>query len=178
MSIPPQGNDPFQPLIDGGRVQFNQNGGVFEQGRRYPLAKKVDVARTYLRLRMEGYPTPPHVSDVAKQSHVSRTYAQKVIDEIEILGAVQSPDKLHKAKDNRSKFIGHELAPDECYFLLAMRAEDASRTNMEHCALLQAYSGRVVSCSFVSDFFYVGSSSKGRFASQQLFLWINLNKGI
>jgi hypothetical protein len=60
----------------------NQNGGFYECGRHYGLAKKREVALAFLQLREENATFCPPVVWVAKRAKVGWYYADLIIKEL------------------------------------------------------------------------------------------------
>ena len=71
-----------------GTISANQWGGWYESGRSYQLRDKVRVARVYNVHCGLVFPKDPSLLQIAKQARVSRTFAAKVIRELEDGGLV------------------------------------------------------------------------------------------
>ena len=135
-----------------GDVKSNKNGGFYKQGRRYDLVRKKEVALEYLRLVNRRGTTRVCISEVAKRSKVSWKFASKVVKEYEESMTLRDPkDEL---KENTEARTGSKLLTiEEEVYLLALRAEDPSRTNLEYIQCLQSTYGRLVSSSFITKWF-------------------------
>ena len=91
-------------------TQSNDNGGFYNSGTPYCMAKKMDVLNVYLNLfqkknneneaRNEEIqepdnfmttPTPPSCRELGKATKVSHQYAAKVIKEYNELGTIVDP---------------------------------------------------------------------------------------
>ena len=139
-------------MINNRDVQYNQNGGLYQRGKRYDVLKKQNVALEYLQMRDEVGPSGVNISEIAKRSKVSWKYAKKVVREYETTSNIRHPEEIRKSLQEERKKKKHLTIEEEVY-LLALRAEDASRTNLEYIHLLSARYGRTVSSSFISDWF-------------------------
>ena len=80
----------------------NKNGGFYECGRFYNLAKKRQVARAFLELQEELSPLEPTIRKVAKKAKVGWDYAKKVVMELAVhsgfIGHLVDPAVIHHAK--------------------------------------------------------------------------------
>ena len=129
---------------------WNQNGGLYKRGKRYDLIKKQTVAVEYLTMRVESENGRINISEIAKRARVSWKYAKKIVTEYERTQTISDPS-IQKKIINRPK--RYHLSIEEEVFLLALRAEDPSRTNLEYIHLLAENYGRTVSSSFISKWF-------------------------
>ena len=135
-----------------GDTKFNKNGGIYQRGKRYDLTKKQAVALEYLKMATQAGSTRVSISKVAKQAKVGWKFANKVVKEYEQSTTLRDPKDEHKEQVNNKK--GKRLLTiEEEVFLLALRAEDPTRTNLEYIQLLQSTYGRLVSSTFISTWF-------------------------
>ena len=77
---------------------------------------------------------------------------KKIVLEYERTQTIADPLDEHKATINNCPKNNH-LTIEEEVFLLALRAEDATRTNLEYIHLLAENYGKTVSSSFISKWF-------------------------
>ena len=133
-------------------TKFNKNGGAYRRGRRYDLLRKQSVAIEYLQLRDEVGDPDVKISEVAKRAQVGWKYARKVVTEYRESKTLKDPFEEHMETIAGRKNKTY-LPVEEEVFLLALRSEDPSRTNLEYIHQLAATYGRVVSSSFISNWF-------------------------
>jgi transposase len=150
----------------------NQNGGFYECGRHYGLAKKREVALAFFQLREENPPCDPSVQRVAERAKVGWHYADSVIKELrdngESLANLIDPAIIHHQKTTNDGEYRCFLSPEEEMFLLSMRAEDGRRPNISYIHQLFLSYGRVVSSSFISLWFHKRFGHSGRFKKPNL----------
>ena len=63
----------------------NDFGGQYQPGRRYDYVTKARVASTYFNLMVDLFPHKPTIQQVAEFSYVGKTYARKVMLEVDTL---------------------------------------------------------------------------------------------
>ena len=141
-------------------LSTNLLGGRCEQGKPYPLEKKLAVAETIRRLRNEtgSDPTDKEVSELML---VGRGFVAKVKEELRVHGNVLRPDEIVQG---RAKGVG-SLSFDEGdeTFLLLLRFLDPTRSNQSYVEHLQLHRGKVVSESLMSSWFANRFSHSGKF---------------
>jgi hypothetical protein len=151
---------------------INQNGGFYECGRHYSLAKKREVALTFFLLREETESFYPTVRSVAKRAKVGWRYADSVIRELgdngESIANLIDPAIIHHKKTTKDGEYRCFLSPEEEIFILSLRAEDGRTPNLEYIRQLNLSYGRVVSSSFISYWFKKRFGHSGRFKKPNL----------
>jgi hypothetical protein len=126
-------------------MNVNQNGGYYAAGVPYDMSKKMEVLQAYLDLMRELDPagantTKIHAEVVAAAAKVSIGYADKVIREYLVSGAIADP-RLGKQDlaDKRRQFT--KIGPEESNVLLALRAEDDQQWLIHYQQKLYAATG-------------------------------------
>ena len=150
-----------------GLLHQNQNGGFFQPGRMYELPRKFEVGQIFLRLWELGFPVIPTALELARESKVGWEYADKVISEILLHDEIIDPTEIRLQKGVR-RGIGMHLTREEDVFLLSLRSEIPNRPNLDYCRELLAYSGTVISSSFVSDYFKKAWTFSGSYRKPNL----------
>ena len=74
-------------------LRTNQLGGRYEPGRSYSLEKKLSVAETVKRLRLESGSDPTDV-EVSQLTSVGRGFVAKVKEELRVHGHILRPDEI------------------------------------------------------------------------------------
>ena len=131
------------------------------------MPKRLEVGYQYLDLCLDMYPQRPTHQDLATLAKISKSYARKVIIELENTGSLTDPEATNCEK-RREKEKQYYLDPTEELFLLALRAENPGRTNHDYCTQLALYYGTTVSTSFISDWFRTRFDYKGSFRKPNL----------
>ena len=145
-----------------GDVKSNKNGGLYNRGKRYDLLRKQTVAVEYLQMRNEVGGDKIKIAEVARRAKVGWKYAKKVVLEYEESTMIRDPLEEHlELMDNRRG--KKHLSIEEEVFLLALRAEDSTRTNLEYIHLLAMNYGRIVSSTFISTWFKNRFQYRGNF---------------
>jgi transposase len=146
-------------------MNVNQNGGYYAAGVPYDMSKKMEVLQAYLDLMREldpaGANTPKiHAEVVAATAKVSIGYADKVIREYLVSGAIADP-RLGKQDlaDKRRQFT--KIGPEESNVLLALRAEDDQQWLIHYQQKLYAATGVLVGTSTIDVFFKTRFKYKG-----------------
>ena len=135
-----------------GDPKYNKNGGVFFPGKRYELDKKMEVGIVYLRLVAEVGDDKLTITSVAEKARVSWYYANKVVKEYREDGTLQDPLVKHEMTIN-DRNPTRFLHVEEEIFLLSLRAEDPTRSNLDYIHCLKVCYNRDVSSSFISKWF-------------------------
>ena len=86
-------------------VVTNNNGGLFVKGKRYSHAKKLEVAKKFLKLFVRNLENPPTVKAVAKSAKVSAFFARKIKNEIKILGDIVDPSIIKKYQKTKTNVV-------------------------------------------------------------------------
>jgi hypothetical protein len=98
---------------------------------------------------------------------ISKSYARKVIIELENTGSLTDPEATNS--ENRHKTEKqYYLDPTEELFLLALKAESPGRPNHDYCTQLALSYGTSVSTSLFSDWLKTRSDYKGSFRKPNL----------
>jgi hypothetical protein len=105
----------------------------------------MEVATVFADLWQHGFPSIPHISDVARVAKVGWDYAAKVVDEISNPSNLIDPE-IQKIKQNLAQECGG-LSQEEEVFLLSLRAEDATHPLLEYIQNLEEIYGVYVSPS-------------------------------
>jgi transposase len=145
----------------------NQSGGWYQKGRVFTMPKRLEIGYTYLQLCKDVFPQRPTHQDLATQARISKSYARKLIIELENTGSLSDPEATNseKRRDKENEFY---LDPSEELFLLALRSEKPGRPNHEYCTELAKYYGTSISTSFISDWFSTRFDYKGSFRKPNL----------
>ena len=83
-------------------LSTNLLGGRYEQGKPYPLEKKLAVAEAVQRLRDEAG-SDPTIKEVSELMSVGRGFVAKVKEELRVHGNVLRPDEIVQG---RAKGVG------------------------------------------------------------------------
>ena len=148
-------------------AELNNNGGYYERGKQYSLAKKVAVAQELVRLSREKAPVQPTITELAAAAKVSWKYADQVYTEILTYGWVVHPDDIRRNK-RIARGVGLKLQRDEELFLLALRSQNPQRPNLDYIRQLYDYSGTKVSSTFISQWFQNRFDHSGAFRKPNL----------
>ena len=133
-------------------MTYNKNGGLYERGKGYDLRRKQTVAVEYYQLRSEVGINGITINEVARRAQVGWKYAKKVVEEYEQAATISDPLEKYLQLPTDDKKRSYLTIEEEVY-LLALRAEDPTRTNLEYIHLLSTTYGRVVSSSFITSWF-------------------------
>jgi len=130
---------------------LNENKGVYQNGKAYGIQKRLEVAHTYLRLKDQAGENIVSMRQLAKETKVGRTFAIKIVNEIDANGVagLQRPNKK-KSFGVRIKALSCE---DEV-FLLNLRKNNARRSLQSYKNLLQIHCGTIVSKSTLHRWFH------------------------
>jgi transposase len=131
------------------------------------MPKRLEIGYTYLEMCKEMFPERPTQQDLATHAKISRSYARKVIIELENTGSLTDPEATNSEK-RRAKEKNYYLDPTEELFLLALRSENPARPNQDYCTQLALYYGTSISPSFISDWFKTRFDHKGGFRKPNL----------
>ena len=145
-----------------GDPSMNKNGGIYRRGRRYDQPRKEAVALEYYKLAKEIGDRKVKISEVARRAKVGWSYAKMVVDEFRETAELEDPSTTHK-KQLESRVERRYLTIEEEVYLLALRAEDPTRTNFEYISLLAERYGRIVSSAFISTWFQKRFEHPGNF---------------
>jgi hypothetical protein len=98
--------------------KLNASGAPYRNGAAKSLTDKAAIASTYLQMKLAD----PNVSEraVAKAARVSRTYAKKVIDEVNSGQLVDDTTKPRKRKRGPGVY---SITPEDAKVLLAIQEE-------------------------------------------------------
>ena len=146
-----------------GDPEVNSNGGVYLRGRRYNLLKKQSVAIEYFKLQREVGQERVNISEVARRGQVGWGYAKMVVEEY--CGGhsgLRDPSEKYERKILARKNERH-LSIEEEVYLLALQAEDPTRTNLEYINLPSKRYGCIISSSFLSKWFKTRFEFPGNF---------------
>ena len=77
------------------------------------------------------------------------------------------PAEMHLQK-NFQWGVGMHLTREEDGFLLSLRSEIPNRPNLDYCRKLLAFSGTVISSSFVSNYFAKAWTFSGKYRKPNL----------
>jgi hypothetical protein len=83
-------------------LSTNDNGGTYQQGAKYPRTKELAVLERYMELKEEGGGCRPNLSQVARNTTVSREFV-RTIEERMILndGNLSSPEETTVLQPSR-----------------------------------------------------------------------------
>lgn len=141
-------------------LRTNQLGGRYEPGRSYSLEKKLSVAETVKRLRLESGSDPTDV-EVSQLTSVGRGFVAKVKEELRVHGHILRPDEIVQ---RRATGVGvRSLDEDDEALLLFLRYLDPTRSNQSYVENLYLYRGTVVSESLISNWFAHRFDHSGKF---------------
>ena len=101
-------------------VKVNRNGGYYQMGVAYGLSKKREVADSIQGWLHARYPFKINISQIAKETGVSRAFVYRIMKELEDSGDVRDP---HPPKAKVEHIVCGTLELHHEHFLLALRAE-------------------------------------------------------
>jgi len=138
-------------LVAAGASQ-NARGRIYEPGKAYGVPVKLEVADKYESLTIaRGNGQPPSARALAHAASVSPSFAQKVIEELQVHGRVLPPDEI---VSDRARGVGIiALDENDERLLLHLRFVDPCRTNRSYVDWLVMCHGKCVSESLISDWF-------------------------
>ena len=145
-------------------VQQNTNGGAFVNGKEYGTEKKVEVEMVFWRMKVASGKNPSQ-RKLAEEAGVGKTFAAKIIDEIEETGGIVPVEDLEEERwERKEKGVGCIcLTLFEQQMLLDLRREDPTRSNESYCSSIFHSTGNIISSSFISMFFKKFRPFKGNF---------------
>ena len=141
-------------------VVTNTNNGLYVRGRSYSLQKKLEVDNSFNEMFCDSECRHiPTAAELAAKTQISRHFAAKVIAEINTVGNVIDPEKIHEFYYHRNKRIKiwKKLQPEHTRFLLALREEQPERPIYNYIFLLDNVFGVRVSNKTISNFFNTNS---------------------
>jgi DNA-binding IclR family transcriptional regulator len=92
------------------------------------MPKRLEIDYQYLDLCRDKYPERPTHRDLATQAKISKSYARKLIIELENTGLLTDLEATNSEK-RREKEKQYYLDLTEELFLLALRSESPGRPN-------------------------------------------------
>ena len=154
--------DGFAASLAAAGASENAHGRIYEPGRSYSIAVKLEVADKYESLTNESRNQKhPSARALAKAASVSPSFAQKIIDEIHSNGRVLAPDER---VPHRECGVGSiSLDEDDERYLLYLRFVDPSRSNRSYVEWLRLCRGTRVSESLISEWFKERFAFSGSF---------------
>ena len=150
-----------------GHPRFNANGGIYHPGRRYELRRKMEVGIAYLELVEEQGIQNVSIQAVAEKAKVGWHFANAIIDEYKATDFLADPFIKHEATI-KARATSLHLHVKEEMFLLSLRAEDATRPNLDYIKNLYETYGRVVSSPFITTWFANRFEFQGKFKKPNL----------
>ena len=104
---------------------MNANGGCYQNGTKYSTQKKVEVELVYWRLKVDSGGKIPSQRLLAQEARVGKTYASKIIAEVERSGGIVPIEKLKEERwETKEKSVGCLcISLQEQVFLLQLRTE-------------------------------------------------------
>jgi transposase len=125
------------------------------------------LGEAYKSLLEESFPDAPSMTELAKKAQVSRKYACKVVNEMLSTGILIDPEILKRDRLN-AKQPSFNLSVDEEVFLLSLRTEKPSQSNLSYAKQLRDYSGTTVSPQYIGRWFETRFDHSGRFCKPNL----------
>ena len=90
-----------QMLADIG-VSINNNGGTYQNGRRLPIDKRIDIAEEYLRQKDANNGSRPNVAHVARTCQVGYNTVKRIAEIVDVNG-LESLVKFERNFENRER---------------------------------------------------------------------------
>ena len=149
------------------QTNTNMSGGRYQQGRQYAMPTKLAVGDAYIELLYDMYPKIPTSRQIAKKAKVGKTYVLKVLKEIEEYGQILDPDVIRE-HNNQHKEKNYKLNKCDAAFLLSLRAEDPSRSNLDYIQKLNEQHNKLVCSATITNFFGERFPHSGRFCQPNL----------
>ena len=149
----------------------NSNGGYYHQGDSYPLWKKTEIVELFFDMWTETFPTRPSYNAVAKAAKVSHPTVKKFIEEVEEKGYISDPSEERVIKQNvgeKKKDAMDLISAEEEMFLLALHAEEPTRTNTSYIGLLEQNFGTKISSKALSQWWKHRFIYKGNFRKSNM----------
>lgn len=145
----------------------NENGGIFQSGAHYGITTKEKVRLAYVTLCAQRYPLLPSSRVVAARAQVGRSYAFKVMKEMDAGAVIYDPKTLRQHWKQEAKADGgvgsRMLETEHEIFLLSLRCENGARPNSEYVRELYLSYGIIVSITFISEWFRHRFGHRGTF---------------
>ena len=139
-------------------LEVNANDGYYRNGAALPFERRIIIAEKYLELQSGSNGCRPNISEVARLANTSRHSVLRVEDKLLQGGRIQD---LKKSKRDVARGPGAKtLDVVDTHVLLALRAEEPSRSLASYCRHLHAITGTCVSPSVISRFFNCGFEFK------------------
>jgi transposase len=150
-------------------IQKNKNGGAYAQGQMYGLETKARVAMRYMEMVNESTKKLPSVAELARECKVGWDYARRVVAEIHSKGSIIQPDVIRSAKNKHCGVNERvRLTLEEELFLLILRIEIPNRSNLDYISNLHRHHNKIVSSTFISQWFKRRFNKKGTFKKPNL----------
>ena len=135
-------------------LSVNKNKGYYRNGAALPFERRITIAEKYLELRSGSNGCRPNIAKVARLANTSRHSVLRVEEDLLQGGRIED---LKKRKRSVAQGPGAKtLDVVDTHVLLALRAQEPSRSLPSYCRHLHAITGTCVSPSVVSWFFTRG----------------------